>query len=391
VDQTGLPPTDNLPQVLVFASGTGGSGGMLIDLGYAVRRVLSRMTAADASVTAFLYASAPTDPASSDHELANLYASLTELNHYADPDVTFVAQYGGPEGPKVEAKGLPFSATYLLPMPEKSAQGFRDCVSHLAGYVAHDLTTPLGSALEQLRRRPPGFGRSPFRGFGTYGVWFPRGLLLRAAAQRICLDLIRKWHADAPPTDPAKVDELVAQVMGDARLKPDAVQRQIEQAVVRGPEGGPAEQVERWLNGLEGQIDGPGRRAEPGTWARNAWDQAREFIGTRPTSEHDSAVFRSRLSKVLEEAIKRVAEMWGNEFAEVTRPLEQYPGYRLAAVEAALRRIAGLCTEAAAAVASTPARPGAGRSPSSAAGPTGACGTSWTSSGRSPGCGSRRT
>ena len=49
---------------------------MLLDLGYAVRRVLSRLSAADATVSAFVYASAPTDPATSDRELANLYATL---------------------------------------------------------------------------------------------------------------------------------------------------------------------------------------------------------------------------------------------------------------------------------------------------------------------------
>ena len=160
-DQTGLMPRDNTPQVYIFASAAGGSGGMLIDLGYAVRRVLARMTVAETPVTAFVYASAPTDPSTTDHELANLYAGVTELNHYADPDVTFTAHYGGPEGPKVEGHGLPFSATYLLPMPERSAAAFRDVISHLAGYVAHDLTTPLGPALEQIRQRPAGFDAKP--------------------------------------------------------------------------------------------------------------------------------------------------------------------------------------------------------------------------------------
>jgi serine/threonine protein kinase len=345
-DQSGLAARDNIPQVYVFTSGTGSAGGMVVDLGYAVRRVLSRISAADATVSAFVYASAPSDPATSDRELANLYATLTELNHYADTDMTFVAQYGGSEGPKVEGKGLPFDATYLLPMPERNATAFRDCVSHLAGYVAHDLTTPLGPALEQARRKPTGFGKSPFRGFGTYGVWFPRGLLLRAAAQRICLDLIRGWLADGAPPDPVKVDLVVTQVMGDSRLKPDAVQKQLEQAMHRGAEGGPADQLERWLNGLEGQLDAP-RRPEAGPWARNAWEQARELIGSRPTGEFESAVRRSRLSKALEESTKRVAEMWANEFTEVTRPLEDDPGRRLCAIEAALRRIVGLCTDTA--------------------------------------------
>jgi hypothetical protein len=350
VDQTGLMPRDNAPQVLIFASGTGGAGGMLVDLGYAVRRVLSRMNASTAPVTAFVYAAAPTDPGTSDHELANLYATLTELNHYADPDVSFVAHYGGQEGPKVEGSGLPFTATYLLPMGERSSQSFRDCVSHLAGYVSHDLTTPLGPALEAIRSTPTEFGRSPFRGFGTYGVWFPRGLLLRTAAQRICTRLIKEWQADGTPHATTKIDLLVTQIMGDPRLKPEAVQRLIEQEMPRGPEGTLAEQIERWLHGLEGQIEGSGRRAEAGAWAKNAWDQAREFIGTRPTTDLDSTVRRGRLSKTLDEAVRRVAEMWGNEFSELTRPMEEDPGHRIAAVEAALKRIAELCDDAAEAV-----------------------------------------
>lgn len=349
-DQTGLMPRDQVPQVYVFASGTGGAGGMLIDLGIAVRRVLSRMTADQSPVTAFIYTGAPTDPGTPDHELANVYASLTELNHYADPDVTFVAQYGGPEGPKVEGQGLPFTATYLLPMPERSSQAYRDCVSHLAGYVSHDLTTPLGPALEQIRRQPAPFGRSPFRGFGTYGVWFPRGLLLRAAAQKICTGLAKTWQADDPPRDRALVEAVVAAVVADPRLKPDAIQKLIEQEMPRGPEGGAAEQIERWLVGLEAQIDGAGRRQDSAVWSRNAWEQAREIIGSRPLAENEVTVRRSRLNKALDEAIKRVALMWGNEFTEVTRHLEEHPGHRLAAVEAALKRIAGLCDDAAVAV-----------------------------------------
>lgn len=344
-DQTGLMPRDNMPQVYIFSGATGGAGGMLIDLGYAVRRVLGRLNAADATITAFLYTAAANDPSTPDHELANVFATLTELNHYAEEDVTFVAQYGGPEGPRVESKGLPFTATYLMPMADRSPGAFRDVVSHLAGYVAHDLTTPLGPALEQIRQMPTGYGRSPFRGFGTYGVWFPRGLLLRAAAQKICVDLVRTWHAAVPNVTGTTQDRIVTQAQGDPRLKPEALQKYIEREMPRGPEGAPTEQIERWLHGLEGQIETMARRSEAATWSRNAWDQAREFIGVRPTNEQDITVRRGRLSKALDEGIRRVAQMWGNEFAAIVTPLQEEPGHRFAAMESALRRIAVVCVE----------------------------------------------
>lgn len=344
-DQTGLTVRDNTPQVFVFASASGGSGGMLIDLGYAVRRVLARLTAAEAPVTAFVYAAAPTDPNSKDAELANVYAAITELNHYADPDVTFVGHYGGPEGPKVESRGLPFTSTYLLPMPERSNAAFRDVVSHLAGYVAHDMTTPLGAALERVRSQPVAFDKSPFRTFGTYGVWFPRGLLLRSAAQKICLGLLKEWKADAAPADMEPVKRVVGEAVADPRLKPDAVRQQIEEESVRGSDGGPADQIERWLSGLEGQVAAAGRHPDAGAWSRAVWDQARDLIGTRPTGEQDSTVRRSRTSRLLEDAVKRVAEMWGNEFAEVVRPLEVQPGRRLGAIGTALKKLASVCTD----------------------------------------------
>ncbi|HSQ54537.1 MAG TPA: tubulin-like doman-containing protein, partial [Gemmata sp.] len=300
----------------------------------------------DPPVTAFIYAAAPLDPSTNDHELANLYAGLTELNHYADPDVTFTASYGGPEGPKVEAQGLPFTATYLLPMRERSAAAFRDTISHLAGYVAHDLTTPLGPALDQLRRRPGSFEQSPFRAFGTYGVWFPRGLLLRAAAQKIALRLLKIWRNDAPPIDPAPVTEVVTQVTSDQRLRPDAIQQQIEGETVRGSEGGPADQIERWLTGLEAQVAPTSRRPEAGPWSRGVWEQARDLIGTRSFGDQDTAVRRSRLSKVLDDAIKRVAEAWGNEFTAAVRPLEVFSGHRIGAIESAFRKLSHWCGEA---------------------------------------------
>ncbi|MBA4190570.1 MAG: hypothetical protein C0467_21495 [Planctomycetaceae bacterium] len=350
-DQSGLMPRDKIPQVYVFASAAGGSGGMLMDLGYAVRRVLGRlMPSQNPSVTAFVFASSPKDPNTTEQELANLYAGITELHHYADPEVTFAAQYGGPEGPKVEGKGLPFSATYLLPMPTRSVEAFRDCVSHLAGYVAHDMTTPLGQSLEKLRQMVPAYERTPFRTFGTYGVWFPRGLMLRSSAHRIALTLLKAWRETTPTSEPPQVEEIYQRITSDSRLKPDMVQQQLDQEFMRGPDGAAGEQIERWLTGLEGQINPTARSSEASKWSRSVWDQARDLIGSRPTNENDSTVARSRLSKVLEDAIKRAAEAWANEFYAACRPLEILPGNRLGVVESSLKRLSRWCVDAAATI-----------------------------------------
>src|SRR5205085_5240711 len=139
-----------------------------------------------------------------------------------------------------------------------------------------------------------------------YGVWFRRGLLLRSAGQRICLGLLKEWKADAAPADPAAVNEVYATATSDPRLRPGAVRQQIESEAVRGSDGGPADQIERWLTGLEGQVSAAGRHPDAGAWSRTVWEQARDLIGTRPTGEQDSTVRRSRTSRQLDEAIKRL-------------------------------------------------------------------------------------
>lgn len=350
-DQTGLTVRTKVPGVYVFASATGGSGGMLIDVGHAVRRALDRLNVPDATVTAFVFAGSPEDTTSPAGELANVFATLTELNHYADPDVTFSSQYGGPDGPTVEAKGLPFHATYLLPMAERTAGAFRDCVNHLAGYVAHDLTTPFGTGLEKIRKATPPVGRTPFRGFGTFGVWYPRGLLLRSAARQLCVRFLRSW-ADAPgPALPAEADRVLHIILTDYRLTPADVQHFIAVESAVAAEGhNPAEAVRGWAANLPGLADAAAKRHDPMNWAAGVWDQARDWLGNDPTTEADSPFRRGRLSRVLDTGFRQAVEAWQNELNELARPLEELSGPRLASAELVMQNLVSACSAAAATV-----------------------------------------
>jgi serine/threonine protein kinase len=346
-DQTGLSPRAKVPSVYVFASATGGSGGMLLDLGHAVRRVLDRFNMSDAPVTAFVYCGAPEDPGSPPAELANIFATLTELNHYADPDVPFAARYGVADGPKADGRGLPFSATYLLPMAQRTGEAFRDCVSHLSGYIAQELTTPLGGGLEEIRRRTPAPGRTPFRGFGTFGVWFPRGLLLRSAARQLCTAVLRQWAGIPTGGPPDDARRLIDHIYQDPRLTPEAVQQFILQEASRGPDGGPMEAIGKWYAGAVEQLDPAARRGEGANWATAVWDQAKDLLGLEPTTETDSPYRRGRLSRALDQGVRNAVAAWENELGEMFRSLDEIPGPRLAAAEAALREVGGAFLQAA--------------------------------------------
>ncbi len=346
-DQTGLTVRTNVPSVYVFASASGGTSGMLLDVGHAVRRTLDRFNIADAPVTAFLFAGAPDDPTTPPAELANVFATLTELHHFADPDVTFAAQYGGPEGPRVEGHGLPFTATYLLPMEARTGEAFRDCVAHLAGYVTHDLTTPLGTGLEKIRKQRVPPGRTPFRGFGTFGVWYPRGLLVRSVARQACARFLRGWAAFGQVAVPADAQQVLGGILTDSRLTPDDVQRFISAESGPGQDGDPAAGVRTWRAGLVNQADAAARRPDPAGWAAAAWDHARDMLGTEPTTEADSAFRRGRVSRSLDLGLKRAVEAWQNELTELLRPLGELPGPRLAVGEGVVGQLRDACAAAA--------------------------------------------
>jgi len=334
---TGLPVRTKKPSIYMFVSASGGTSGMLMDVGHAVRKALERMNLSDVTVTVFVLTGAPEDQQSTPEELANVFASLTELNHFADPDVTFTAQYGGPEGPLIEGHGLPFTATYLLPMAERSSDAFRDCVTHLAGYVSYDLTTPLGTGLEMLRHTPPGMARTPFRGFGTFGVWYPRGLLLRSAARQVCVDIVRGWGSALSSLPPA-ADQILEAILADTRLTPEPVKQFIVSESATRVDGEPLEKLARWVQDVTAQVD-HASKGDPISWAVGIWDQARDMLGTEPTSESDSGFRRGRLSKSLDLGLRRAVEAWDNEMTARVKALEELPGPRLGASEIVLERL----------------------------------------------------
>ncbi|HEY2783622.1 MAG TPA: tubulin-like doman-containing protein, partial [Fimbriiglobus sp.] len=341
---TGLSARDKTPVVYVFISASGGTGGMLLDLGHAIKKALERLNLSAAPVVSFVYVGAPHDTGTPAAEQANVYATIAELNHFADEEFGFTAGYAGPEGPRVDARGLPFTATYLMTINDRSSTAFRDCLAHLAGYVTHDLTTPLGTLLERVRTSPPVNGRVPFRGFGTFGVWYPRGLVLRAAARRLCGRVIQSWLACDKSTVPESANALVEHVLADPRLDPDAIMRAIVNESADGPLGNPEEFVTRWVRnvGDVATTPGPGR-PDPALAAAATWDQCREIVGFEPTSESDSPFRRAKFGKALDTGVKRAVENWKTELTKAARAVEDLPGVGLAGVQAVCSLLVDAC------------------------------------------------
>ena len=62
----------------------------------------------------------------------------------------FAAQYGV-DGQRIVDEGSPFTSVYLLPQPHRTPDAMETTLAHLGNYLFHELTTPLGLRLGNLR------------------------------------------------------------------------------------------------------------------------------------------------------------------------------------------------------------------------------------------------
>jgi hypothetical protein len=361
VNQTGLALRDNTPRVYVIAAAGGGSSGLLPDLGYGLKRLLAQLRHPDARVNCLLFCGAPGDPATPKSEQANVYATLTELNHFSDPGISFAAQYGA-DGKRIIENGTPFNSIYLLPLANRSPDSMDELVAHLGSYLFHELTTPLGLRLDYLRRdgqqdanEDESTMGAPVRSFGTYAVWFPRGLLMRLASRQACRRLIDAWmtgsEADLSREAAAAVHALCEQVAADPVMKPEALFQQIEGACYSAAASDmgstPSEALTAFLSNLEEQSLQGVAQDDPGTWARQAVNRVRDWVGSAEGDAGINEWRKTKLNKTLALAAQKTAQEWDKKLSAQAFGLMEHPGARVATAEAALHRLQKFCQNAA--------------------------------------------
>lgn len=362
VSQTGLALRDATPRIYVIGAAGGGSSGMLPDLGYAIRRLLALLRHPDSKVNAFLMCGAPQDPATPKPEQANIYATLTELNHFSDATIRFAAQYGV-DGQRIVDESSPYNSVYLLPLPHRTPEALAGTVSHLGNYLFHELTTPLGLRLDHLRQGevysgsgpPAGVLSAPFRSFGTFAVWFPRGLLLRLAARQACQRLIQGWLATAKEeiSEQAhrEINSFLAGVMNHPDLRPEALSTRIENLAQAGSPtdngNAPGEVLAGILAKLEEQIIQPVAQEDPANWARQALTRVKDWVGSGEGDQEINDWRKTRLTRALGNAAQKVAEEWEKQLSQDLLGLMAQPGARIAAAEVALDHLQISCQKAA--------------------------------------------
>src|SRR5262249_37448024 len=345
VSQTGLALRDSTPRVYVVGGATGGAGGPVPHLGHAGGPLPPLLEQPDPPRGSLLFCGAPDDPATPRPEQANLYATLTELNHFADPSISFSSQYGT-DGPRLVDVGPAFDHTYLIPQVHRSPEGRRDSLAHVGSYLFHELTTPLGLRLDQGRLQR---GACPFRSLGTFGVWFPRGLLLRVAARGACRRVLEEWQSGGPDAltlaEQSVLDAAQARALADPELQPDALAARLGELATEHMDAHPREALTRLLLAVEEQSQQAGAQDDPGAWANQARLRVRDWLGSGVPLPGISAVQqrRSTLTRALETAAAVLAAQWDALFAETLLGLTEHAGRRIAVAEAAVARFLHFC------------------------------------------------
>jgi hypothetical protein len=208
----------------------------------------------------------------------------------------------------------------------------------------------LNMLLEQMPA--DGKGRSAagpgFRSLGTYGVWFPRGLLLRLAARGACSRLFGEWQAAGEPTAREELEVERDRVLSDAELLPEALATRVSELASTHLEGSPSEVLTRLLAGVEEHSQQSVAQEDPGAWARQALVRVQEWLGggLPPPGASTLQQRKSRLTKALESAATQLAAEWEARLGELVAGLLESPGRRLAVGEAALAQFVKYCDEA---------------------------------------------
>ncbi len=344
VENTGLALINNTPRIYVLGAAGGGASGMLADLGYTLNRLLDTLSHPDAKVIAHLMCGAAQDPATPRQESANVYATLTELNHYSDPTISFTAEYGG-DGQRIVEPGAPYHSVYLLPLAQRHPDALDVSVAHLGSYLFHELTTPLGLRLEGLRtldvlaESGPSMRHLavPLRSFGTYAVWFPRGLLLNIASRHACKRLIEQWVANDTLANTGEVRNAIQVVVNRYATHVDltsvALAKQLDASTQAGEIGAtPGEVLSSLLAKLEDQVVQPTAQEDPGNWGKHAMSRIRDWMGGGDDQEYIEWR-KTKLTRALATAAQKIAEHWDQLITKDVYDLMAFPGSRVAGSE----------------------------------------------------------
>jgi serine/threonine protein kinase len=360
--RTGLGVRSNTPRVYVATSLAGGTGsGMFLDVAYAMRHLLRRLGYDRAEIVGlFLLPNAERGSGPSPG-LANAFAALTELNHFAPPDTVFQARYETIDqqaATLISEAGPPFQRCVLLPLPERRGGGGWSKRGHgdgsveppaagpigLAGrFLITELATPLGQATEQARGQ---IATTPvYQTFGMYRLLWPRRQLLQQVARDLCRRLVQRWMSKEAKLLRDGVHQWVEAQWVEQGLTADQLILRLQEEVERSLGYAPETMFAAMVASLTGSADGAPPKT-PDTLKPSAvveaMEQLEQLVGIpeecRPSGPTPSEPKVGTVEDAVRKAAAKAAMEVEQRLAELLVRLIEEPAFRLAGAEEANRQ-----------------------------------------------------
>jgi serine/threonine protein kinase len=331
--ETRLGLRSNRPRVYIVAGLAGGTGsGMFLDLAYVTRQVLQRIGYAQPDVVGLLLLPAVERNTARTVAMGNVYAALTELNHFSAPETAFSAKYDAQEEPLTDSAS-PFNRCVLLPLDWDDEAS--STASNLgAGLLFHDLLSPMGRAADLRRAKSPPRALAT-QTFGLYRLCWPRPALATRLAQRLCRRLVQSWMA----RDGERLRPAIEKWVAEQWTKRELGVGQLLEPLANACQKALRETPESAFDMLIGQLT-PAEGAAPDLDVQLVTAVLKHFeqLLGRPDDE-SRGLHKAMLVDALDVAVREITARAERRLGKVAVCLIEQPQYRLAGAEEAIRLI----------------------------------------------------
>jgi serine/threonine protein kinase len=341
--QTGHTLRTNRPRAYVVAATTGGTGGgMALDLAYLLKTEFRRAGYATSPVCGVLLVPPADKTKPKGPALANTYALLSEVAHYATEGAVYQSRFDANEPPITDSEG-PFARCTLIQLPN-SANSSK--LGRTIGLVARglwmDLMTPVGRVTDTVRTEAFALPRKPgpvIQTFGLFRFTWPRFHLLETLTRRFGSQLLRRWAGK----EAAHLREPIRQWLGDQWVKRELPLEDVVEKFNLAIESALREKPERvfdaFVDPLRVRLQGAGKFDESATC--DVLEELLKLVGKPDPEQGDPG----KIEDTLRATGKRLAiESEGHLSALAVSFIEQ-PQYRLAGADEALNQVSDKLTQ----------------------------------------------
>jgi eukaryotic-like serine/threonine-protein kinase len=392
VRDSGLGLRTAAPRVYIVSSLADGTGsGMLLDLAFLVRYKLQELGHDSSQVVGICFLPPTSKDPRRTAELANTFATLTELNHFSAKQAVFSAQYelgdvrAGGTWFSWEGAPLPLCRFFTLPDGQGAAvtdgveggigipPSLAKTLAKAARIIFAELTTPLGhrpgeqaQKADALTTNPGGMKalsqqsedlRLPlYQTVGIYRMVWPRRQLLEHAARIVCRRLVQRWMSKnaKPIVEPVK--QWVQEHWDKDGFTADQLIGQYQQACETALGQAPESAFQAIHTAVAAAL--APHKGKPDDSKLNvaavmeALEQMEHLVGVpeecRPPlrAGEPSSYEPGSLETILQDVASTVVDQFEQKLAELAVVMIEDPHYRLAGAEEALRQFRGQVEQA---------------------------------------------